>query len=112
MGSRMHFFRILWKDEIDKSNFYVRDHITGEKSPMKDYINTDEDGTKYFHIPTTLYVSYLTYDYSFLIPIEDSLVHFTKNGYFDSKGIQFQGRMSIQRMGDLLPFEYSPNGRE
>lgn len=109
LGSRMHFFRILWDDELENSNFYVTNPKNEDKAPMKDYVENGDYRLKYFHVPAKLQVAYL-YNSSLLIPKEDSTVQFTKNGYFDSKGIQFQGDMAIQRVGDLLPFEYSPNG--
>jgi hypothetical protein len=36
-------------------------------------------------------------------------VWFTRDGFFDPIGIIWEGEMSKQRIGDLLPFEFIPS---
>jgi len=38
-------------------------------------------------------------------------VGFTKNRVINPRDITWSGEMALQRIGDLLPFEYEPNSK-
>ena len=124
-GSRMHFFRSLWSDELELARFTV-------KSPDNNYLeymdivvtqNTPADSIKSF-IKFLKYTDYLQIHYLKswegvleTKPIEDYLksttiifikdkVGFNEEGYFDKMGIKWEGDMNTQRIGDQLPYEY------
>lgn len=106
-GSRMHFFRSLWLDDL-KSNMYkviVPRSVNTTVLAYEQIVFQDANKNKfleYFNDLEIIYFSSLSY-ITFLKP----LVYFEKNGYFDPLGIEWKGEMSMQRVGDWLPYEYS-----
>jgi hypothetical protein len=115
LGSRMHFFRALWSDDIKSAGFIVknsaneylrtRDIVIQEDSLCADSLN---EQFKYLKYPETLQIYYSGWsNIIFLNPI----VNFNKDGHYDDLGIHWEGEMSIKRIGDLLPFEYNESGK-
>ena len=107
-GSRMHFFRVLWNDEFHKSKFKLFDARKGEEVRLQDQIHTKNQDVKYLSSPNTLKIVYSISGSSVISLEKTDELYFTRNGYFDPKGIRWWGRMSKQRMADLLPYEYVP----
>jgi len=107
LGSRMHFFRSLWSDDL-KSNMYkviVPRMVNTAVLTYEQIVFEDTNQNKfleYFNDLEIIYYSSLSY-ITFLKP----LVYFEKNGYFDPLGIEWKGEMAMQRIGDWLPYEYS-----
>ena len=125
MGSRMHFFRTLWSDDLKSSRFAVKDssdnkikyrEITlddGSISQIKSkekylkhkdiVIQTDTDNT-FLSYSENLIVYYYTRvsQINFL----KEKVFFDQDGFFDPTGISWVGVMGNQRIADWLPYEY------
>lgn len=110
LGSRMHFFRSLWANNLKANGFAVMNSYD-EKLQYENIIiqetnkllNSTNTSKKYFTFPAKLQVSYST-DLSELIFIQPK-VRFDKRGRFDL-GINWEGEMAIMRTGDKLPYEY------
>ncbi len=108
--SRMEFFRLLWKDELKQSEYYVYDPELLKHVDLQEAIENQKAEIKYLYYPNTLRInigdrnsrirsSYITF-------IENKRTGFTSNGYFDGGGLIWNGLMSDKRIGDLLPYEY------
>lgn len=110
LGSRMHFFRALWENNLDSAGFTVKDSANVRLSYNKFVIQTDSivapDHLKYLKYHGTLFVAYHTKLPQSSIVMLQEYVYFDKNGFFDPFGISWRGEMIRQRIGDLLPFEY------
>jgi hypothetical protein len=111
LGSRMHFFRELWKNSFDSTGYVV-------KSPNNDILKKSQfvfqsdsivDGVhpQFLRYEGSLNVSYYSKTSDSRILVIDPYVYFDKDGYFEPLGISWEGKMSLQRIADLLPFEYS-----
>jgi len=116
LGSRMHFFRLLYVGNLFKTGKYnvslsdnsifPNGYSIGSKTDIyADSLVTRKDSIfSYFKNRRELYVRFRRKDS--ILDIKMDSVYFQKNGYFDPIGISFSGDMSKQRIGDLLPFEY------
>lgn len=113
LGSRMHFFRSLWENNLDSAGFMVRDSINRRLSYEKFVIQSDtltvSDHAKYLKYHGNLSVTYYTKFFESRIEMVKEYVYFDRNGFFDPTGIRWDGDMARQRIGDLLPFEYKIN---
>ncbi len=101
----MHFFRALWSNDLGSAQFLVK-NSDGDILHYSDIV-TDKDSTgKVLQYPGNLYITYLTGQtiLVFLMPT----VLFGEKGYYDSSGISWEGEMIKKRIGDELPYEYSP----
>ncbi len=108
-GSRMHFFRILWKDELHRSKFNVIDFGQENEANLESSIEVKNPNVKSLFYPDTLKILYTKNRVSYLY--FSSIVIFTRKGYFDPEGLYWQGDMAKQRVGDLLPYEYIPTSK-
>jgi hypothetical protein len=114
LGSRMHFFRALWADDLKSAGFLIKnsadeylhtkDIVIQEDSQSVDSLN---EQFRYLNYPETLQIYYTSW--SNIIFLNPS-VNFNKDGRYDDLGIHWEGEMSIKRIGDLLPFEYKESG--
>jgi len=105
IGSRMQFFRELWKNNIDNSGYRIfsqSDDISG----FNDIVTTQDDQKKYLYYNGIINISYYSRGASSSIKFMKKGVFFDQNGYFDPTGILWGGQMARLRIGDLLPFEY------
>jgi hypothetical protein len=110
LGSRMHFFRALWENNLDQAGFVVKDSanvkLTSDKFVThKDSLN-ESNTSKYIRYRGTLFVAYHSVLPQTQIKMIGDYVYFGENGFFDPMSIGWQGEMAKQRIGDLLPFEY------
>ena len=126
--SVMYFFRSLWKDALDSNGFVVKnmednllsyDEIVIQKDSLSKYLichldlpeksQTDSpQGYNIFRKKEMIYDKRGKLDPAcFSIPFLINDIYFDKNGYFDSSGIKWEGRLAKQRVADLLPYEYS-----
>ena len=114
LGSRMHFFRLLYSGNISQSGIY--DLFLQDKGLNEFYISSDRPVDKDSFISKgdsltakIVHRGELSIEYKFrktkMNVLVDS-VYFEKKGYFDPICIEFSGEMSKQLVGDLLPFEY------
>jgi hypothetical protein len=115
LGSRMHFFRSLWADDLFLSGFEVRssdnknlsydDLVIKEISKIKGSLITYN---KFILCPTTTTLSIYYGNSLSKIVFHKPKVYFKGDGFFDYSGISWQGEMVTKRIGDSLPYEYQP----
>jgi hypothetical protein len=106
MGSKMHFFRALWKNELESAGFQVRDN-SGNSLNQKDFVIEGDSVIKYLWYPEKLLIYYRTDQPPSSIDFKQDEVLFEKSGFYDALGIIWGGQMSKQLIGDWLPYEYS-----
>ena len=117
LGSRMHFFRLLYLHNLIQSgeyNILLSDNTPNSKGFII-HSKTTIDSNSLIYRKDSL-SAYLRYEGDLIITYnrmhstfnlnQDSL-YFEKNGYFDPIGLSFSGDMSKERIADPLPFEYS-----
>jgi len=104
-GSRMHFFRALWANNLYRNNFRIID-ADNKKIKYKDIVVVDEEGNKFLKYKGSLRVYYFEIESKLII---SGLVSFEQNGNFDPNGIRWTGAMAGRRIADWLPLEYNPN---
>jgi len=117
LGSRMHFFRLLYQGNLQQTG--ANGILLSDNSAISEGFSISSVTTinanslvirkdsisKYLINEEKLYIKYQM-KYSQL-DINVVSVYFEKNGYFDPLEVTFAGYMSRQRIGDLLPFEYT-----
>jgi len=103
-GSRQHFFRALWKNDLRKSGFAIERFQFNDRLKYKDVVLEDDQGNRYFTYSEELDIWYHRYRSG--VRFLKTLVYFSPGGYFDPDGLQWQGAMSVARIADLLPYEY------
>lgn len=106
-GSRMHFFRELWKGESAGLEFYVSYKGSNKKINEDMIIDESHEHVKYLCPGKGIVITYQKKT-SYIDFKGTNEVLFTGNGYFDPKYILWSGEMANQRVGDLLPYEYWP----
>jgi hypothetical protein len=118
LGSKMHFFRSLWQNNLDSEGFVVRN--SERKLTYRDLVryqlSTDPDESrKYIFYPgpqsEILSIKWLPGKTESGLEILKSSVYFDKNGYYEGHYMIFRGEMSKQRIADMLPFDYQPSGK-
>jgi len=103
LGSRMHFFRALWSNDLKSNGFTVNN--SSYQSLLPKEIVIQPYNNKYLSYIENLYVDYGK-SVSYIHFLKKN-VYFDKTGYFDPSGINWKGRMAMQRIADWLPYEYS-----
>ncbi len=109
-GSKMHFFRELWADHLYNSGFNLED-VNGESLDYRMIVTEDDNHKKYLFFNGSIIVLYNSITVMTKIKFPGGRVEFDSTGYFDGKRIKWEGQMVIQRVGDLLPYDYRPNGQ-
>lgn len=106
MGSKMQFFRVLWKNELDSAGFQVKD-TSGKILNYSDIVIEDDGIIKYLWYPEILFIHYRTDQSPSSIEFRQDEVFFEESGFFDALGIVWGGQMAKQLIGDWLPYEYT-----
>ena len=104
LGSRMHFFRSLWSDDIESNGFTVI------KSSNHQFLQPKEIVIQHYNNKYLGYIENVRVNYNKGFTDIEFLkknVYFDKTGYFDPSGVIWRGRMGLQRIADWLPYEYS-----
>jgi CarboxypepD_reg-like domain len=116
LGSRMHFFRLLfggnlyqrgkYNISLSDNNLFSKGFSIGSKTTISSdsLVIRKDRNSSYIRKEGDLYIKFGE-KHSTIIVKKDS-AYFEKDGYYDPIGIEFSGEMSKQRIGDLLPFEY------
>jgi hypothetical protein len=105
-GSRMHFFRSLWFDDLDSVGFKIR-NSSYDTLDYKHIVAQYDKHSKYLKYHGSLGISYFNAQQtSLLIFLKDSVL-FDPNGYFEPYAISWEGEMAQKRIADQLPYEYS-----
>jgi hypothetical protein len=116
-GSKMHFFRSLWFNKLDKERFELMDTNFNTIVPtdfVKEYpLNNDTSSiAKCIQFPQSIIVQYNDKSYSYRetskMQIVKDIVYFDQDGYYDKTAIEWKGPMSFKHVGDMLPYEYQP----
>jgi len=113
LGSRMHFFRALWADDLESSGFIVK-NSANKYLKYKDIVEDSQPDSLNKHTKFLKYNEKLSIVYntrlSNIIILKEK-VYFDKDGYFDQTGmcISWEGEMMDQRVGDLLPYTFKTN---
>ncbi len=110
LGSRMHFFRALWRNDLKSAGFVVK-NSEGEELKYEDMVIHKDTYLKdaiyrykrFFTSPIKLNIYYT--DLSSIVIFFKKEVFFNEIGYF-AEGIEWGGEMIKKRTGDLLPYEY------
>jgi CarboxypepD_reg-like domain len=110
LGSRMHFFRALWADNLESSGFSVK-NSTDKYLKYKDIVEDSQQDTLNKHSKFLKYNGKLSIFYntrSSNITFLKEKVGFDKDGYYDQTNIciSWEGEMMDQRVGDMLPYTY------
>jgi hypothetical protein len=108
LGSRMHFFRELWTNNLSKSGFKIL-NSSDEDLDYKNLVIQKDSLRKVLSYNEKIGIGYYSRTPSSYIVFHKNEVFFDKNGYFDSSGVAWEGQMAKLRIGDLLPYEYNNN---
>lgn len=110
LGSRMHFFRALWANDLESAGFRVKNSAYKYlnyndivEDSLADSLNIHTKFLKYSEKLSILYDTRLTN-----IVFLKEKVYFDKDGYLDQTGpgISWEGEMMNKRIGDMLPYTY------
>lgn len=104
-GSRMQFIRALWNNTLDDHYFSIYTE-TGDGVPVDSILFADQNRLKFIALP---YKINILFDGDKRTPT--GLFQAKPHCYIDQNGfcddtLQWFGQMAIQRVGDMLPFEY------
>ena len=110
LGSRMHFFRTLWADDLKSSRFTVKNYedatlnykdiVIEENCSLPDSLNRCK---KYLKYRANFKIIY--YPFASKVIFLKPEVLFNKDGNCDL-GLKWEGEMLTKRIGDALPAEY------
>lgn len=104
-GSQMEFFRALWHNTLDSAGYDLRN--SSNKILTYDSLVYERSGLKYWKYKNPVTIYHFSKNKSTIMQTADT-VYFDKLGYCDTQGVTWQksGEMTLQRLGDLLPFDY------
>jgi hypothetical protein len=105
LGSRMHFFRELWADNLDSSGFQIK-NLKNSILSYDDLVVIRENGRKYIKTEEVMRISYYSKYGGSRLSLEKDSVFFDKDGFYDALGITVWGEMGRLRLADWLPYEY------
>lgn len=103
LGSRMHFIRSLWANQLNSNNFKILDE-KGKLAKYKDIVVVDNEGNKYLKNEGMLTLYYRSKETQLILSTR--LLAFTQEGSYDASGILWKGNMGFYRIADWLPLEY------
>jgi hypothetical protein len=107
-GSKMHFFRELWANNLKTAGFILQDS-SGEDLDSTEIVFKENDHKKYLSYGENLIIRYNSEVVNSEIVFLKDSISFDSTGYFDGFGIRWKGQMATQRIGDALPYEYGLN---
>ena len=103
LGSRMHFFRSLWRNNLEADGFAIT-NMSGKIVSYDSLVIDSHTFEKYLKYKNPIDIRYDNND-TYLKILKDSVL-VDKNGYFDPTGIDWTGTMVEQRISDLLPYDF------
>jgi hypothetical protein len=106
IGSCKHFFSALWLNNLLREGFRVQKVDGIYPLDYDEYVIEDTQGKKYFAYHQNLEIAH--YNYLSTVSFRDSRVYFGRDGFFEPEAILWYGYMSVARIADWLPYEYSP----
>ena len=105
LGSRMHLFRSLWENNLDSTGYTLKNTDNKKLTYDSLVVQTDSD-TKFLNRKGIIDLAYLSKRSDTRIEILQDSVYFNQSGYFAPYVINWAGKMSDQRVADMLPFDY------
>lgn len=105
-GSRMHFFRALWENELATEGFSLK-NIGKVEIPYSNIVVQPDSVKKYLKFRGMLGVYNNQRLTTSWITFLQELVFFDRRGYFDPFAVSWDGAMAKQRVADMLPYEYT-----
>lgn len=113
LGSRMHFFRCLWANNLDTSGFTIREDKSNKKLNYEDFVvETDSSGSvissKYLKNVNSINIAYFSMVPRSSMTIYKEPVYIDSSGYSNPLNVSWYGDMAKQRIGDMLPLDYQP----
>ena len=105
-GSRMHFFRALWGNALADEGFTLKNIGKGEIQYSTIVVQPDSL-KKYLRYNGMLGIYDNNRVTTSWISFVREYVYFDQRGYFDPFAVSWDGPMAKQRVGDMLPYEYS-----
>lgn len=112
LGSKLHFFRALWVNNLDIEGFVVEGNSNAAKElQYDDFVKysgsfRDENSPKFLKYNGVLNVSYTPNHSTCRVNFMKDSTFFYKNGHFDGASINWAGGMETNRIADLLPLNY------
>jgi hypothetical protein len=116
LGSKMHFFRSLWQNNLESAGYIVSN--SKRKLTYKDLVRSqlsiDPDKSRkyiFYSEPQAeiLSIKWLPGKTESGMAILKSSVYFEKSGYYEGRDIIWRGEMAKHRIADMLPFDYEPS---
>jgi hypothetical protein len=107
-GSRMHFIRSLWINELNAAGFSVR-NSANESLNYKRIVVERENNRKYLRYNGSVGVAFYTKIPMSNIVFRKEYVYFDAFGYYEPDGLMWEGEMAKPRLADMLPYEYQVN---
>ena len=104
LGSRMHFIRSLWNNELKKNNFRVN-RALGYQMYYEDMV-VEHDNQKFLNPTETLEIIYRWNKSQLFKNTLGKEIYIDKNGYNNPAGVNWAGAIGDERVGDSLPLEY------
>ena len=104
-GSCKHFFSALWMNRIEAEGFSVQEERSMQPVTYQEMV-FEVQGKKYFSYPENLEISYNHFIST--VSFRGPGIYFARDGFFEPEGILWYGTMSMDRIADWLPYEYSP----
>jgi len=105
-GSCKHFFSALWKNELSVEGFQVHEKQSLQPVEYEEMV-VSISAMKYFSYPRDLEISYN--HFLSTVSFRGPGSYFALDGFFEPEGILWYGTMSLDRIADWLPYEYTPN---
>jgi hypothetical protein len=106
-GSRMQFLRALWLDDLNSAGFSIRGPANEALSYGK-VVDDRGNNMKYLRYPDGIYVAYYSKQAKSMIVFHKLYVFFDATGYYEPDGLEWVGEMAKPRLGDMLPYEFTP----
>ena len=103
LGSRMHFLRELWSDNLRSSGFIIKSP-SYEQLKFNDIVYQDENHNKFICYTSNILIEYK--ERKSTIEFMKDYVYFDESGFFNP-GIKWSGDFGQQRISEWLPYEYS-----
>ncbi|MFO7669079.1 MAG: carboxypeptidase-like regulatory domain-containing protein [Bacteroidales bacterium] len=104
-GSCKHFFSALWENNLSEEGFKVQEERSMQPVGYHEIV-IELNGKKYFSYHKELELIYNHFRST--VAFRGPMAHFASDGFFEPEAIQWYGTMSMDRIADWLPYEYSP----
>jgi hypothetical protein len=105
-GSRVHFFKELWVNDLNSAGFKVQNAF-GDNLTYDKFVILEDSTKRFLKYPGKLCIIYNSIESKSYITLLKDKISFDASGYADMMGISWEGEMAGHRIADWLPYEYS-----